>query len=170
MRKKTKSQAPAIALQNQNDARLKINAKIAVLQRYSKKGVPNDAYVPKSLEQFRSWTDKQLELAQIGSKSTLYHPWNSELKTEIGRLIKLLSSRHKTSRNGPRALDGLRAEKIELKFTLKQLAGEMHETRQQLQFERRESERKDHRITDLREENAKLTAQLRQRTGLYPVK
>jgi len=170
MRKKTKSHAPAIALQNQNDARLKINAKIAVLQRYSKKGVPNGAFVPKSLEQFRSWTDKQLDLAQIGSKSTLYQPWNSELKTEIVRLIKLLRSRHKTSKNGTSALDGLRAEKIELRFTLKQLAGEMHETRQQLQFERRESERKDHRIADLKEENANLTAQLRKHAGLYPVK
>jgi chromosome segregation ATPase len=132
--------------------------------------VPDGAFVPKSLEQFRLWTDKELELAQIGSKSTLYQPWNRELRTEIVRLIKLLRSRRKTPKNGTSALDRLRAGYSEIKFTLKQLAGEVHQIRQELQFERRESERKDHRIADLKEENAKLTAQLRQHAGLYPVK
>ncbi len=132
--------------------------------------MPDGAFVPKSLEQFRLWADKELDLAQIGSKSTLYQPWNSELRTEIVRLIKLLRSRRKTSKTGTSALDRLRAERIEIKFTLKQLAGEVHQIRQELQFERRESERKDHRIADLKEENAKLTAQLRQHAGLYPVK
>ncbi|HKO98142.1 MAG TPA: hypothetical protein VJU86_14185 [Pyrinomonadaceae bacterium] len=122
--------------------------------------MPDGAFVPKSLEQFRLWTDKELELAQIGSKSTLYQPWNGELRTEIVRLIKLLRSRRKTSKTGINALNRLRAEKLEIKFTLKQLAGEVHQIRQELQFERRESERKDHRIADLKEENAKLTAQL----------
>jgi dynactin complex subunit len=132
--------------------------------------VPNGAFVPKSLEQFRLWTDKEFDLAQIGSKSTLYQTWNSELRTEIARLIKVLRSRLKTSKNGTSAVDRLRAENIEIKFTLKQLAGEVHQLRQDLQFERRESDRKDHRVADLKEENAKLTAQLRKHKGLYPVK
>jgi hypothetical protein len=169
MRSKTKSQSPAIAIQNQKEATLKVNAKIGVLRNYAKKGVPDGAFVPKSLEQFRLWNDDELKLAQIGSKSTLYQPWNRELRVEILRLIKGLTSKGKTS-NRRAALERLRAENAELKFTLKQLVGEMHETRQELQFERRESERKDHRIANLKDENGKLTAQLRQHAGLHSVK
>lgn len=132
--------------------------------------MPEGAFVPKSIEQFRLWKDKELELVEIGSKSTLYQPWNGELRTEIVRLIKLLRSRRRTSKNGTSAVDRLRAQNIEIKFTLKQLAGEVHQLRQDLQLERRESERKDHRVADLKEENAKLTAQLRKHKGLYPVK
>jgi chromosome segregation ATPase len=141
-----------------------------VLQKYSKQGVPDGAFVPKSLEQFRLWKDDELRLHEIGSKSTLYQPWNRELRTKVVSLIKTLTARQKTSIGRRTVEDRLRAEIVELKFTLKQLAGDLHETRQELQFERRERERGQHRMADLKEENSKLTAQLRQHAGLYSVK
>ena len=162
-------QVPKIAIRNQQDAQVKINAKIAVLQEYLKKGAPSGAFVPRSLEQFRVWTDDRLTLSVIGSKSTLYQPWNREARIKILNLLKSLTL-EKTSSNQKNKSERLRRENRELRFTLKQLAGEMHKTRQELLTTQRDSERKDQRIADLKEENSKLTAKLTERSGLYSVK
>lgn len=126
--------------------------------------------MPRSLEQFRVWTDDNLKLRAIGSKSTLYQPWNVDVRIEILKLIKSLTSPEKTLTNRKNKTDRLKEDNKELKFTLKQLAGEMHKTRQQLLTSERESARKDQRIEDLKEENSKLTAKLKERSGLYSVK
>jgi septal ring factor EnvC (AmiA/AmiB activator) len=126
--------------------------------------------VPRSLEQFRVWADDNLKLEVIGSKSTLYQPWNVNVRGEVLKLIKSLTSLEKTSANRKNKTDRVKEENRELKFTLKQLAGEMHKTRQELLTAERDGARKDQRITDLKEENSKLTAKLKERSGLYSVK
>src|SRR5436309_2108045 len=97
MRKTLRAQAPKIAIENRQEARQKINAKTAILQQYAKKGTPSGAFVPRSLEQFRVWADEKLKLEIIGSNSTLYQPWNVDVRIEILKLIKSLTSPEKTS-------------------------------------------------------------------------
>jgi len=126
--------------------------------------------VPRSLEQFRVWADEKLKLEIIGSKSTLYQPWNVDVRIEILKLIKSLTSPEKTSTSRKSRTDRAKEDNKELTFTLKQLAGEMHKTRQELLTAERENARKDQRIADLKEENSKLTAKLKERSGLYSVK
>lgn len=126
--------------------------------------------MPKSLEQFRIWSDDNLNLKPIGSKGTLYQAWNRDRRIEILNLIKLLRLPKETLKQRKSSSDRLKAENRELKHTLRQLAGEMHKTRQELQGAQRENSRKDQRIKDLLEEKSELIAQLKNRTGLYPVK
>jgi len=126
--------------------------------------------VPRSLEQFRVWADEKLKLEIIGSKSTLYQPWNVDVRIEILKLIKSLRSPEKTLTSRKNKTDRAKEDNKELKFTLKQLAGEMHKTRQELLTAERENARKDQRIAELKEENSKLTAKLKERSGLYSVK
>jgi outer membrane murein-binding lipoprotein Lpp len=169
MRKPTRAQAPKIALHNRRAARQKIDAKISVLKNYLENGTPHGAFVPKSLEQFRVWTDDGLNLQAIGSKSTLYQGWNRDVRQEILSLMRSLTAQTgKTKRKD--STHRLRTENRELKFTLKQLAGEVHKTRQELQAAQRENRRKDQRIADLKEEISELTARLKQHSGLYSVK
>ena len=61
-------------------AQKKIKAKIRVLEGYAKKGVPEGAFVPKNLAEFRRWEDSSLGVEQIGSPNTLDRPYNKEQK------------------------------------------------------------------------------------------
>jgi septal ring factor EnvC (AmiA/AmiB activator) len=61
-------------------------------------------------------------------------------------------------------------ENRELRFTLRQLASELHKTREELHISQRENSRKEQRIKDLQEENSKLVSQVKSRRGLYPIK
>jgi outer membrane murein-binding lipoprotein Lpp len=87
---------------------------------------------------------------------------------EILKLISSLGSSNK-QKNLTKS-NRLRAEHREIKLTLRGLASELHKTREELQVSQRENARKDQRLKDLQEENGKLIAQLKGRTGLYPVK
>jgi hypothetical protein len=86
-----KADMPAIALQRKSEAYDKIQTKIAALRDFRRNGVPEGAFIPTSLEQFRTWRDEQRNLREIGSKSTLYQSCYQKERVEILNLIKLLT-------------------------------------------------------------------------------
>jgi chromosome segregation ATPase len=161
---------PAVAVQRKSEAYEKIQTKIAALRDFRRTGVPEGAFIPKSLEQFRRWNDEQRNLREIGSKSTLYQPCYQKERVEILNLIKLLAQPEPDVNKRTNGLARLRQEKRELKFMMRQMAGEIHKTRQELQSVQLDNERLTQRLQDRQQEISKLVAQLKKQTGLYPVK
>jgi hypothetical protein len=74
-------------------AQEKIRRKLFVLKGYLSNGVPRDAFVPKSMNEFRAWENKKLGLERIGSPNTVspQSPHNKGLINEVTITIDLLN-------------------------------------------------------------------------------
>jgi flagellar biosynthesis regulator FlaF len=141
-------------------AQAKIKGKITVLERYVAKGAPEGAFIPKDLTSFRLWEDTPLGLEKIGSPNTLDKPYNETLKNQALELITQLRKNKKWSDNPAGIINRLRKQVKRLSRLVRELASQLHSTRQDLDQARQSERRWKKRVEELNEENAELRRKL----------
>jgi hypothetical protein len=128
---------PAIWEVRRVEAQSRIDAKIAVLQRYEARGIPPGAHVPDSMNAFWEWQDGSLGLERIGTARTMSvdaTPHNKARIDEVVRLIGVLAAKpapdpdevetpSDTSRMLRNALAHLALAQMQVDDLRKQLAG-----------------------------------------------
>jgi chromosome segregation ATPase len=160
------SNTPAVAEARRDEAQAKIQRKIDVLSQWAEHGAPEDAFVPASENQFRTWQDEELGLEPIGSKGTLNQPHNRVLKREANRLLDLLqkNTQRKEQRRDSRRerTERLATELETVKVQLADMATRYSAERDEARRARREALSLRQRIADLQEDRAALVQRLRE--------
>lgn len=116
-----------------------IQAKINTLRSFLASDPPAGVFVPKSIRQFRDWSDPVIGLQKIGSPGTLnlrQSPHNCDLIEEINLLIaELARTRLKPRKKASPLQDQLEKVRTELEQQRALTAGlvsQLHETRHTL--------------------------------------
>lgn len=150
-------------------AQRKIKAKIAVLERYARDGVPGGAYVPKYLADFRRWEDEALGLERLGSPNTLDAAHNVQLKKRALELLETIAKNQKRKAGRTRIIDTQKAENKRLDMLVRGLTSQLHCTRHDLDQARQNERRWKKRAEELMVENGELLRTLATVTSLRPV-
>lgn len=125
--------------QRNQDIRHTIQRKIDVLRSYLEDPPVTGTFVPKSVRQFRSWSDPRLDLKPIGSPGTLNRkqsPHNADLIDQLHRVLEELARQKKRPRKKPLPLgDKIKAVSHDLetqKKLVSRLTSQLQETRHAL--------------------------------------
>jgi hypothetical protein len=150
-------------------AQATIKAKIRVLERYAKNGIPEGAYVPKNLADFRRWEDALLGLERIGSPNTLDQLHNIQLKKRAQELILQLTKDQKRKSSRAQTVSKQNAKIKEQDRLTGELTSQLHVTRHELNKAQQSESRCKKRVEELEDETAELRRKLSTLIGLKPV-
>src|SRR6185295_3180763 len=98
-----------ISAQRKQRATLNIETKLQILQRYFSEGVPEGAFVPRNMTEFRLWEDQALGVMKIGSPNTLEQTHNKGLRLRTQELILEITKQNHRKKKGSNE-EKLRAE------------------------------------------------------------
>jgi hypothetical protein len=148
----------------------KIKKKIKVLERYDVKPetIPEGAFIPKDLAAFRLWEDQSLGLEKIGSPNTMDKPYNRGLKKQALELIERLAKNKKRKEGRTQVIVKSRAQSKKYIRLTRELTGQLHATRQELDWARHSERRSEAKVKQGDEEIAELRQKLNVVRGLRP--
>jgi hypothetical protein len=146
------------ALRKQN-ASYNIQKKIEILQTYKNEGVPDGAFVPRNLAEFRRWRDLEIGVTKIGSPNTLEREHNRPLKVAALEVISelALKARRKKQRSNEETFRVKAREKDKL---ITNLTNQWHASRHECERAQQNERRLKDRVAELQRDNGELTKKL----------
>jgi len=141
----------------QRKQRATLNIETKLLQRYFSEGVPEGAFVPRNMTEFRLWEDEPLGVMKIGSPNTLEQ--NKGLKLRAQELVVEIAKRNRRKKKGSNE-EKLRASVEEKDRLIVNLTNQWHALRYECEQAQQSERRLKNRVTELLRDNGELTRRL----------
>jgi hypothetical protein len=154
-----------ISAQRKQRATLSIETKLQLLQRYMSEGVPEGAFVPRNMTEFRLWEDEPLGVMKIGSPNTLEQKQNKGLKLRAQELIVEIAKRNRRKKKGSNE-EKLRAAVEEKDRLITNLTNQWHASQHECERAQQSERRLKNRVTELLRDNGELTRRI---TAIVPL-
>jgi len=148
-----------ISAQRKHRATVSIETKLQILQRYFSEGVPEGAFVPRNMTEFRLWEDEALGVMKIGSPNTLEQQHNKGLRLRAQELIVEIAKRKRRKKKGSNE-EKFRAEVREKDRLIINLTNQWHASRHECEQSQQTERRLKNRVTELLRDNGELTRRL----------
>lgn len=158
-----------VSSQRKERARENIERKIKILEGYLSRGLPENAFVPKNMTQFRLWEDGVADLWRIGSPNTIDTAHNNGLKTRIVELLKDLAKRENKRQSRKSEIDNLRIEVRQKDRLIRDLTDQWHATKHECDRAKQSERRLLNRISELQRDNGALTQKVAALVPLRPM-
>jgi hypothetical protein len=161
--------ASHISSQRKEKAQENIESKIQILEGYLVHGIPENAFVPRNMTQFRLWEDCVANLARIGSPNTMDKPHNNGLKTRIEGLLNELAKRKHKRQSRRSEVDSLKIEVREKDRLVRDLTDQWHAKKHECDRAQQSERRLLNRVSELQRDNGELTQKLASLIPLRPL-
>ena len=161
--------AKHISTERKERAQKNIEEKIKVLEGYLNNGVPENAFVPRNMTQFRLWEDITAKIFKIGSPNTLDKAHNSGPKARIEVLLKELRKVKRKKERRRNEVDTLRFDNRDKDRLIRDLTDQWHASKHECDRAKQSERRLLNRVSELQRDNGELTQKLASLIALRPV-